>query len=175
MNVVIYARYSSTAQRDASIEIQLRECRKYCENNGYTVIKEYIDRAKSGTNDNRPDFQRMILDSSKKAFEYVIVYRFNRFARSRTDSVLYKTKLKQNGVRVLSVHEQISDDPAGVIFESLIEGMDEFYSLELREKVRNGMDSNGARCLSTGGNIALGYKVGADKHFEIDPETAPIV
>lgn len=175
MNVVIYARYSSTAQRDASIEIQLRECRKYCENSGYTVIKEYVDRAKSGTNDNRPDFQRMILDSSKKAFKYVIVYRFNRFARSRTDSVLYKTKLKQNGVRVLSVHEQISDDPAGVIFESLIEGMDEFYSLELREKVRNGMDSNGARCLSTGGNIALGYKVGADKHFEIDPETAPIV
>lgn len=175
MNVVIYARYSSTSQRDASIEIQLKDCRKYCEDNGYTVIKEYVDRAKSGTNDNRPDFQRMIMDSFKKAFECVIVYRFNRFARSRADSVIYKTKLKQNGIQVVSVHEPISDDPTGVILESLIEGIDEFYSLELRQKVISGMDSNGANCLSTGGNIALGYKVGKDKHFEIDPDTAPIV
>lgn len=175
MNAVIYARYSSTAQRDTSIEIQLKECRKYCEDNGYTVIKEYVDRAKSGTNDDRPDFQRMIGDSLKKTFECVVVYRFNRFARSRADSVVYKTKLKQNGIRVLSVHEQISDDPTGVILESLIEGMDEYYSLELRQKVRDGMDSNGAKCLSTGGNIALGYKVGKDKHFELDAETAPIV
>lgn len=175
MNVVIYARYSSTAQRDTSIEIQLKDCRKYCEDNGYTVIKEYVDRAKSGTNDNRPDFQHMIADSSKKAFECVIVYRFNRFARSRLDSVIYKTKLKKNGVRVLSVHEQIPDDPTGVLLETFIEGMDEFYSLELRQKVIGGMDSNGAKCLSTGGNIALGFKVGNDKHFEVDPETAPIV
>ena len=85
MNAVIYARYSSTAQRDTSIEIQLKECRKYCEDNGYTVIKEYVDRAKSGTNDDRPDFQRMIGDSLKKTFECVVVYRFNRFARSRAE------------------------------------------------------------------------------------------
>lgn len=175
MNAVIYARYSSTAQRDTSIEIQLRDCRKYCEDNGYTVVKEYIDRAKSGTNDDRPDFQRMIRDSSKKMFDCVIVYRFNRFARSRTDSVVYKKNLKKNGVRVISVHEQISEDPTGVILESLIEGLDEYYSLELRQKVKNGMDSNGAKCLSTGGTIPLGYKVGKDKRFEINPETAPIV
>lgn len=176
MNVAIYARYSSTAQRDTSIEIQLHDCRKYCEDNGYTIVKEYVDRAKSGTNDDRPDFQRMIRDSAKKVFECVIVYRFNRFARSRTDSVVYKTKLKKNGVRVLSVHEQISDDPTGVILESIIEGMDEYYSLELRQKVKNGMDSNGAKCLSTGGNIALGYKVNKEsKRFEVNPDTAPIV
>lgn len=176
MNVVIYARYSSTAQRDTSIEIQLADCRKYCEDNGYTVVHEYVDKAKSGTTDERPNFQRMVKDSLKKVFEGVIVYRFNRFARSRTDSVVYKKKLKQNGVRVISVHEQISDDPTGVILEGIIESMDEFYSLELRQKVKNGMDSNGAKCLSTGGNIALGYKVDKEsKRFEVNPDTAPIV
>ena len=65
MNAVIYARYSSTAQRDVSIDIQLQDCRRYCEQEGLTVVKEYIDRALTGTDDNRPNFQRMIDDSSK--------------------------------------------------------------------------------------------------------------
>ena len=68
MNAVIYARFSSHNQNEQSIEGQLKECYAYAKRNGYTVTEEYIDRALSGTNDNRPDFRRMIRDSAKKSF-----------------------------------------------------------------------------------------------------------
>ena len=175
MNVAIYARYSSTAQRDVSIDIQLEDCCKYCEENGFTIVNEYIDRALTGTDDKRPAFRKMIADSSKGMFEKIVVYRFNRFARNKTDSVTYKELLKRHGVKVLSVHEPISEDVSGIILESIIEAMDEAYSIELSEKIKTGMDKNGERCLCTGGNIALGFKVNKDRKFEIDPNTAPIV
>lgn len=69
MRVVIYARYSSHSQTEQSIEGQLQVCYEYAKNNGYAVIGEYIDRAQSGTTDNRAEFQRMIVDSSKHTFE----------------------------------------------------------------------------------------------------------
>lgn len=174
MNVVIYARYSSTAQSEASIEGQLKECYAYCKRNNYTVVEEYIDRALTGKTDKRPRFLRMIADSNKKHFQYVVVYQLDRFARNRYDSAVYKNKLKKNGVRVLSVHENLSDDPSSILIESVLEGMAEYYSAELAQKVTRGMDLNAEKCLSNG-SVALGYKVGADKRFEIDPDTAPIV
>ena len=60
---VIYARYSCNKQREESIEGQIRECKEFARNNGIDVINTYIDRAMSATNDNRPEFQRMISDS----------------------------------------------------------------------------------------------------------------
>lgn len=174
-NVVIYARYSSHNQHETSIEGQLNECYAYCERNGYTLVKEYIDRALSGTNDNRPEFLQMIKDAASGQFEYVIVYQLDRFARNRHDSAIYKAKLKKYGVRVLSARENISEDASGILIESVLEGMAEYYSAELAQKIRRGMDLNGKKCLCTGGNIALGYKVDKDKKFIIDEETAPIV
>ncbi len=174
-NAVIYARYSSSSQREESIEIQLEECRAYCEENGYTVVDEYIDKAMSGTTDDRPGFQRMISDRSKGLFDTIVVYRFNRFSRSQNDSVVYKAMLKKDGIKVLSVNEYIDDSPTGRIVEGLIEVLDEFYSLELAQKIRKGMNKNGEKCLCTGGNIALGYVVDEDRRFQVDPNTAPIV
>lgn len=69
MNVVIYARFSSSKQNDTSIDAQLFECYQFCKKNDYYVVGEYIDRALSGRNDERPDFQRMIRDSAEKKFE----------------------------------------------------------------------------------------------------------
>lgn len=102
MNVVIYARFSSHSQTEQSIEGQLKVCYEYAKSNGYTVIGEYIDRAQSGTTDNRLEFQRMISDSDKHTFEGVLVYQLDRFARNRYDSAINKSKLKKNGVRVIS-------------------------------------------------------------------------
>ena len=73
MKAVIYARYSSDAQREESIEGQIRECTAFAEKNGMTVLKHYIDRAYSAKTDNRPEFQNMIKDSNKKLFDVVIV------------------------------------------------------------------------------------------------------
>ncbi len=98
-NAVIYARYSSHNQTEQSIEGQLRVCHEYAQREGFTIVGEYIDRAISGKTDDRPDFQRMISDSRKRAFQYVLVYKLDRFARNRYDSAVYKHKLKQNGVK----------------------------------------------------------------------------
>ena len=175
MNAVVYARFSSHNQNEQSVEGQLKVCYEYAERNGYKVIDEYIDRALSGTNDNRPEFQRMIADSSKKHFQYVLVYQLDRFARNRYDSAMYKARLKKNSVRVLSAREYISEDASGILMEAVFEGMAEYYSAELSQKIQRGMNLNAEKCLCTGGNIALGFRVGEDKRFEIDPDTAPLV
>ena len=175
MNVVIYARYSSDRQTEQSIEGQLKECYEYARRNDYTVIGEYIDRAISGTTDHRPEFLRMIADGDKKTFRAVLVYQLDRFARNRYDSATYKAKLKKNGIRVLSARENISDDASGVLMEAVLEGMAEYYSVELSQKIRRGMNINAEKCLSTGGNVALGFCVDGEKRFQIDPDTAPVV
>jgi len=137
---VLYARYSSDNQREESIEGQLRECRNFCERNGMTVIKTYIDRALSAKSDRRPDFQNLIRDSEKRLFEAVVVWKLDRFSRNRYDSAYYKRILRKNGVRVISATEPISDDATGILLESMLEGYAEFYSAELSEKIRRGPD-----------------------------------
>ena len=175
MNIVIYARFSSHSQNEQSIEGQLKVCYDYAERNGYKVIGKYIDREISGTSDARPEFQRMIADSAKRQFGAVLVYQLDRFARNRYDSATYKAKLKKNGVKVLSARENITDDASGVLMEAVLEGMAEYYSVELAQKIRRGMDLNAEKCLATGGNVALGYKVDENKRFVIDEGEAYIV
>lgn len=135
--VVIYARYSSDKQTEQSIEEQLRVCHEYAEKNEYMVVGEYIDRALTGTTDKRPEFLRMIEDSKKKMFNYVIVYQLDRFARNRYDSATYKAKLTKNGVRVLSARENISDDASGVLMESVLEGRILFERIKSKNKAWN--------------------------------------
>ena len=175
MNVVIYARYSSHSQTEQSIEGQLHICYEYAKRNNYTVVGEYIDRAQTGTNDNREQFQKMIADSDRKFFEGILVYQLDRFSRNRYDSATYKAKLKKNGVRVLSAMENISNDPTGIITESILEGMAEYYSVELAQKIRRGMNVNAEKCLSNGSNPGLGYHVDEERRFHVDPEGAAAV
>lgn len=175
MNAVIYARYSSHNQTEQSIEGQLQACYEYAEANNLTVIGEYIDRAQSAKTDNRVEFQRMIADSDRRIFEVVLVYQLDRFARNRYDSAIHKTRLKRNGVKVLSAREPIATDASGILIEGVLESMAEYYSAELAQKIQRGMDINGAKCLSTGSNPGLGLTVDEDKRIVIDPDTAPIV
>lgn len=175
MNVVIYARYSSHSQTEQSIEGQLAECKRFAKQNNFTIIGEYIDRALSATTDNRPQFLKMIEDSNKKTFNGVLVYQLDRFARNRYDSATYKAKLKKNNVRVFSARENISDDASGILMESVLEGMAEYYSAELSQKVKRGMEINASKCLSTGGTIPLGFKISSDKKYIIDTDNAHIV
>ena len=174
MNVVFYGRYSSSGQTEQSIEGQRKVCHEYAERNGYKIIGEYIDRALTGTSDNRPEFLRMIADSAKRQFQGVLVYQLDRFARNRYDSATNKAKLKKNGVKVLSARENISDDASGVLMEAVLEGMAEYFSAELSQKVKRGMALSAQKCEFTGSGVPLGYKI-VDKKFAIDEETAPIV
>lgn len=171
---VIYARYSSHAQRDVSIDQQINACRAYAEKLGLTVGAIYADRALTGTSDKRPEFQRMVSDAPMGLFSHVVVYTLDRFARDRYDSAIYKRHLKEHGVRVLSASENISDDPTGVLLEALLEGMAEFYSKELAQKVRRGMYDNANRCM-VNGVPPYGYKRGEDGKFAIDEAEAVVV
>ena len=175
MNAVIYARYSSDSQREEAIEGQLRECREYAERNNMTIVGTYIDRALSAKTADRPEFQRMIKDSAKELFEIVLVWKLDRFSRDRYDSAHYKRILKKNGVKVVSVKENISDGPEGIILESMLEGYAEYYSADLSEKVVRGMTDNALKCKFNGGMMPIGYVIDAEQHFQIDPLTAPFV
>ena len=175
MKAVIYARYSSDNQREESIEGQLRECMAYCKKNDITVLRTYIDRAMSAKTDHRPDFQRMIKDSAKGLFDVIIVWKLDRFARNRYDSAHYKAQLRKYGVKVLSATENISDGPEGIILESMLEGMAEYYSAELSEKVIRGHTENALKCKYNGGTPTFGYIIDKDMQYQIDPCTAPAV
>ncbi len=128
-NAVIYARFSSSGQNEQSIESQIRTCSEFAESQGYAIVKTYSDKARTGTNDSRPSFQCMIKDAAGGAFQYIIVYLFDRFARNRRDSIMYKEMLKQDyGIRVLSATQPISDDEGGEFYEMFLEWNDEKYS-----------------------------------------------
>lgn len=176
MRGVIYARYSSEKQTEQSIEGQIRVCKEFCKQNNIQVVDIYIDRAVSAAKDieNRVAFLQMIKDSEKRKWDCVVVYKLDRFARNRYDSAIYKNKLRKNGVKVISATENISDTPEGIILESVLEGMAEFYSKELAQKVMRGMRESALKAQSTGGTIPLGYKI-ENKKLVIDEVYAPLV
>ena len=188
MKVAIYARYSSHNQTEASIEGQLKVCYEYAKQNNFTIVNEYIDRAMSGTNDNREQFQQMLKDSAKKQFEGVLVYQLDRFGRNNLECSINEDKLNKNGVEVYSAKENFTDDPAGKLLKNVIRGVNQYYSDELKVKIGRGMGLNGDKFYFTGGSVPLGLKLEIveelngpfsrkieKKKFIIDENTAPIV
>lgn len=171
---VLYARYSSDNQREESIEAQLSILHKFCLDNGYTVVNEYCDRAKSATTSNRPEFLRMIDDARNKEFDYVIVHKLDRFSRDRYDSAFFKRELKRNDVKLISVLERLDDSPESIILESLLEAMAEYYSRNLGREVMKGLGVNAKKCIWNGGPSPLGYDV-VDQRLVINPEEAKAV
>lgn len=176
---VIYARYSSDRQTEQSIEGQLHVCYDYAKRNNILILDEYIDRAMTGTNDNRRSFQKMMKDSSKRAWDFVLVYKLDRFSRNKYEMAMHRKTLKDNGIKLLSAMENIPDSPEGIILESLLEGMAEYYSAELSQKVRRGQNETRRKGNFTGGNLLYGYYATGDektgRKLHIDEEQAKFV
>lgn len=174
--VVAYARFSSNNQRDESIDAQLRAIRNYCEDNDIKLVAIYTDEAQSATTDNRDDFRTMIDDilKGKHDIDGVLVHKFNRFARNKYDSALYKKRLRDIDIKVVSVTQPIDDSPEGRILESLIEAMDEYYSENLALEVKKGMLENALKGKHTGGGKLLGLSVDDEGYYYPD-ENAPII
>ncbi len=170
-NAVIYARYSSYSQTEQSIEGQIHVCQEFAKRNGYNVIDIYVDRAMSGTKDNRPAFQKMIEDAKSGTFQFIIVYKLDRFSRSKYDNVIYKHLLAQYGVKVISATECISDTPEGMLMEGLLEMFAEMYSMELSQKVKRGIKESLAKKNFIGGHIPYGFKV-VDNKLVVNEEQA---
>jgi len=169
-----YCRYSSHGQTEQSIEGQLRDNYEFARREGYTIVAEYIDRARTGRSDNRDDFQRMIADAAKRQFSVVIVWKLDRFARNRYDSAMYKARLKKYGVRVISAKETLTDTPEGIILEGMLESMAEYYSANLSVNVKRGMRETIAKGHWYGGALPYGYK-SVEGKLVPDEKTAPVI
>ena len=155
---VAYARYSSAGQRDVSIEQQLADIRAFAKREGYTIVHEYADHARSGFKNAsaRTAFQSMMSAAESGTFDTVLAWKVDRFGRNREDSAIYKGKLRRFGVRVLYAMEPIPEGSAGVLLEGMLEATAEWYSRQLSENVTRGMMDNAHRCLYNGTKI-LGY------------------
>ena len=173
---VAYARYSSAGQRDVSIEQQLADIRAFAQREGYTIVHEYADHARSGFKDvsARTAFQSMISAAESGGFDTIIAWKVDRFGRNREDSAIYKGKLRRFGVRVLYAMEPIPEGSAGVLLEGMLEATAEWYSRQLSENVTRGMTDNAYKCLYNGTRI-LGYTRGPDGRYAIHPDEAATV
>lgn len=171
-----YARFSSDHQREESIEAQQRAISEYAAKNGIEIVAEYVDRAYSARSDQRPGFQQMIHDAKAGRFEVVLVHKLDRFSRDRYDSAHYRHELKKHGVAVRSVIENLDDSPESVILQSVIEGMNEYYSRNLARETMKGLKENAYSGKHTGGMPPLGYRVNPDTtRIEIDEHEAMAV
>lgn len=176
LRAAIYARYSSENQRQESIEAQIRIINQYVDNNNINIVETYTDEAKSATTDQRPAFQKMIHDAEHNRFEVILIHKLDRFARDKYDSVYYKRKLKNLGIRLISVTEHLDGSPESVILESMLEGMAEYYSRNLSREAQKGLTQNAYKCLHTGGKPPFGFDVDpVTKEYRINKEEAVAV
>ena len=110
---VLYARFSSHNQRDASIDQQFAVGRKKASELGIPIVEAYSDYAISGKTDKRPAFQRMMRDAEKGNFQYVIAWKSSRMGRNMLEALMNESKLNTFGVRVVYVEEDYDDTAAG--------------------------------------------------------------
>ena len=176
---IAYYRYSSHAQNEASIEQQREAAARYASAHGFTIVREYEDKAISGRTEERPGFQLMLSEIGKIKPAALILWKTDRLARDRVTSAIAKQTIRNSGCVIHYVAEAIPQDSAeSVLMEGLLESMAEFYSEQLRQNIVRGMNHNAEQCLYNGRRI-LGYKPEegkkAGKRIEIDPKTAPIV
>jgi len=183
--VAVYARVSSERQdTDLSISAQLKALREYALRCGHIVVREFVDEAESGRSADRPAFREMISMARRpsKPFDLILVWKYSRFARSREDSIVYKTLLRKNEVQVVSITEPFEDTPTGRLLEAIIESLDEFYSANLGQEIIRGMRESASRGFFLGARPPYGYRKiklrdGSKERpkLEVDPHTAPTV
>ena len=180
-SAVIYARYSSERQSEQSIEGQLRVCNEFAERNGLRIVGTYIDRAMTGTNDHRAEFQRMLSDSdTPQEWEIVLVYALDRFGRNSIEIAINKQRLQKNGKILISATQRTSQNIDGsqnldgIILENVMIGIAEYYSAELSQKIKRGQNESREKGNFVGGGIAYGYKV-VDKKIVVNEDEAEAV
>ena len=152
-----YARFSSDNQREESIDAQLRAIREYCDREGVTILREFVDEAVSARTDKRPAFQQMFWLIQDAPADLLIVHKLDRFARNRYDAAFYRAKLKERGMKLVSVLERMDDSPESIILEGLLESMNEYYSANLAREVRKGQRENALKGRRNGVRPPTGY------------------
>ena len=173
-----YIRVSTDRQEELSPDAQRRELKNYAKKNGIMITDIFEDSGISGRNaEKRPAFQKMIsyAKSKEHPYDYILVWKFSRFARNQEESIVYKSLLQKNGVEVVSITEPLIDGPFASLIERIIEWMDEYYSIRLSGEVLRGMKE---KALQKGYQTSpcLGYTaVGHGKPYIINEAEYAIV
>ncbi|BCH20948.1 hypothetical protein MesoLjLb_07330 [Mesorhizobium sp. L-8-3] len=183
----LYLRVSTTrqAEHDVSIPDQRKQGESYCASRGYQLVETFVEAGASATNDRRPEFQRMIeAGTSKPApFDVVVVHRFSRFFRDHFELEFYVRKLAKNGVKLVSITQEMGDDPMHVMMRQIMALFDEYQSKENAKHVLRAMNENARQGFWNGARPPIGYRVVAaeqrgskiKKKLEIDPLHAETV
>ena len=176
----IYARVSTDeqAERDLSIPFQLERCRYHAQGKGWTVVKEFVDAGESARTDKRPQFQKMIAQARSKAFDIILVHKFDRFARNDYDFIIYEKELEDLSITVESISEPgDASTPAGYISRRMMQVISTWYSKNLAIEVKKGLQKK----VENGGwpkQAPFGYLNKHDKNsawIEVDPRNGPFV
>ncbi len=187
LRAVLYLRVSTArqAEHDVSIPDQKRQGEAYCSSRGYQLVETYVEPGASATNDRRPEFQRMIeAGTSKPApFDIVIVHSFSRFFRDHFELEFYVRKLAKNGVKLVSITQEMGDDPMHVMMRQIMALFDEYQSKENAKHVLRALKKNARQGFWNGSLPPIGYRVVAaeqrgtkvKKKLEIDPLHADTV
>ena len=176
MKAAEYARYSTGNQTENSIEYQLDAIRKYCAENGIAITATYIDRAESGTNTDREDFQRMLAAAKRKEFDAVLIYDISRGSRDVADWFNFRKDMMRLGIKVISATQQLGDITNGSDFlvELLNVGMGQFEVLQSRQKSIAGVAVRAKEGVFLGGTAPLGYDI-VNQQYVVNPVEAEAV
>ena len=159
-----YARFSSDNQREESIDAQLRAINEYCDTNDIRILRIFKDEAQSARTAKRPAFQELFGLIKENPSDYLIVHKLDRFARNRADAAFYRSKLKEAGMRLVSVLERLDDSPESIIMEGILESMNEYYSANLSRETKKGLRENILQGKRNGGKVPFGYTL-VDHHL----------
>ena len=187
LRAALYLRVSTArqAEHDVSIPDQKRQGEAYCEARGLQLVETFIEPGASATNDRRPEFQRMIeAGTSKPApFDVVVVHSFSRFFRDHFELEFYVRKLAKNGVKLVSITQEMGDDPMHVMMRQIMALFDEYQSKENAKHVMRALKENARQGFWNGSLPPIGYRTVAaeqrgakvKKKLEIDPLHADTV
>lgn len=172
---VNYCRYSSHNQRDASIEQQIAAAEKFAEANDITIIETYSDRATTGRNDDRHEFQRMMKDAAQGKFDVVIAWKSDRLGRNMLQAMQNEAKLNYYGIACVYVEENFDDSAAGRFARRNMMNVNQFYSESMAENIVRGLRYNAENCMVASGHLPFGYKADENLHIVIDSPKDSIV
>lgn len=187
LRAALYLRVSTArqAEHDISIPDQKRQGEAYCEARGYQLVETFVEPGNSATNDRRPEFQRMIEAATAKppAFDVVVVHSFSRFFRDEFEMEFYYRKLAKNGVKLVSITQELGDDPIHDMMRRIMSLFDEYQSKENAKHVLRAMNENARQGFWNGARPPIGYRIVAaeqrgakiKKKLEIDPLHADTV
>lgn len=184
---VLYLRVSTARQAEHNVSIpdQRRQGEEWCAARGFKIVETYVEPGATATNDRRPVFQQLIeAGTSKPApFDIVVVHSFSRFFRDHFELEFYVRKLAKNGVKLVSITQEMGDDPMHVMMRQIMALFDEYQSKETAKHVLRAMRENARQGFWNGSLPPIGYRVVAaeqrgakvKKRLEIDPFHAETV